>query len=140
MESSQGQDATDIHSLRKDLPVSMVIAGFTGVSWYIGAGVRVRGILSNRLDLRAPNTAQCSACAQAKIKRQVSRELGTRPTEPGERLAIDFHDFHPDHEKFNSLMLITDRYSGWMWDYYLQSRESKGVADTLRDLLKFLEV
>jgi hypothetical protein len=93
-------------------------------------GVRIRG----------PTAIECAACAQAKIKRQVKRKPRERPKKAGMRLAIDFHDWHPDDEKYTSLMLITDRYSGYMWDFYLQDREAASVLHCLRGLLKHLDV
>ena len=51
---------------------------------------------------------------------------------PAQRLAIDFHDFEKDSKGFNSLMLITDRFSGLCWDFYLQDRRATTIVSTLK--------
>ncbi|KAK3389284.1 hypothetical protein B0H63DRAFT_463328 [Podospora didyma] len=39
MADDDGHDTTGIYDLRKDLRMSMIIAAFTGISWYIGAEI-----------------------------------------------------------------------------------------------------
>jgi hypothetical protein len=63
-------------------------------------GVRIKGI----------TTVECNACGTSKAKRQIRRfpreiseGLGL-----GKRIAIDFHDFEEDEDKYSSLMLITN--------------------------------
>jgi hypothetical protein len=58
---------------------------------------------------------------------------------PGEKLALDFHDFEPDEEGYDSLLLIVDRVSGWMWDFYLQDRRTDTVIAALDNLIGMLE-
>jgi hypothetical protein len=73
--------------------------------------VRIKGI----------TTVECDACGISKAKRQIRRFLReiSEGLGPGKRIAIDFHDFEEDEDNYNSLMLITDRWSGYMWDFYL---------------------
>jgi hypothetical protein len=71
--------------------------------------VRIKGI----------TTMECEACGTSKAKRQIRRSLREISEGPGKRIAIDFHDFEEDEDKYKSLMLITDRWSGYMWDFYL---------------------
>jgi hypothetical protein len=54
-------------------------------------------------------------------------------------LAIDFHDFEPDavNDGFKSVMLITDRFSGYIWDFYLQNREADTIVSALWWFFKF---
>ena len=56
------------------------------------------------------------------------------PDKPGVRLAIDFHDFKAINLGYSSVMLVTDRYSGFIWDFYLTNRR----ADTIITALKWL--
>ena len=62
-------------------------------------GVRIKGI----------PTVKCNACGKAKLKRQIRRQPRELTEGPGERVAIDFHDYEADSltgEK--SQMLITN--------------------------------
>ena len=95
-------------------------------------GVKIKGL----------RTIDCNACAQAKIHRTVHREPRTRSYEAGVRLAIDFHDFEKtesDGTQFVSVMLVTDRYSGFVWDFYLPNREARTIAIGLEWLLRILD-
>jgi hypothetical protein len=86
-------------------------------------GVRIKGI----------PTVECDDCACAKAKRSVRREPREEPDKAGSHLAIDFHDFEPDtvNDGFKSVMLITDRFSGYIWDFYLQNRDAKTIVSAL---------
>ncbi|KAJ3558539.1 hypothetical protein NPX13_g9684 [Xylaria arbuscula] len=67
------------------------------------------------------------ACAQAKLRRQVRRTKQIRPSKPGIRIAIDFHDFEKTTYSNNSMMIATDRYSGYTWDHFFKNRQTKSV-------------
>ncbi|KJZ77348.1 hypothetical protein HIM_03072 [Hirsutella minnesotensis 3608] len=92
-------------------------------------GARIRGI----------TTAECNDCGTAKAKEKIRREP-REPADirPGERIAIDFHDYEPDYKGYNSMMLLTDRASGFSWDYYLQDRRSETIVSTLNSAFKYL--
>jgi hypothetical protein len=83
-------------------------------------------------------TVECDDCAVSKIRRQIHRQPREVGHKPGERLAIDFHDITPDPEGKSSVMLITDRWSGFIWDYYLCSRGTGEIIAAIRDLFGFL--
>jgi hypothetical protein len=92
-------------------------------------GVRIRG----------PTTVECEACGLTKASRQIHRERRDRGEEPGERISIDFHDFEESGQgKFTRLLLITDRWSGYMWDYYLTSKKAKAIKRALEHLFNYL--
>ncbi|RYC59463.1 hypothetical protein CHU98_g6757 [Xylaria longipes] len=78
-------------------------------------------------------TTECEACAVCKIQQQINRTPRERPEKPGIRLATDFHDFREGHSFENSLMLVTDRYSGFSFDYYLRDRKSSTLGDMIAD-------
>jgi hypothetical protein len=59
---------------------------------------------------------------------------------PGEKLALDFHDFEPDKAGYNSLLLVVvDRISGYLWDFYMKDRKTDTVITALHELLGILE-
>jgi len=94
-------------------------------------GVRIKG----------PTTVQCDQCGQAKIRRQKRRSSRLANKDPlvrGERLAIDFHDYEEDDQGYDSLMLISDRCTGWSWDFYLKDRKAKTIITTLRYFFDFV--
>jgi hypothetical protein len=73
------------------------------------------------------------------MKRQIRREPRQRPSKPGERLAIDFYDFESSTFRYSSTMLVTDRYSGYIWDYNLMDRTGETIVAALADLLPKLD-
>lgn len=94
-------------------------------------GVRVRGI----------KTYECDACAMGKMKRQIrrlARDLSVY--KPGEKVAVDFHDYPKDAEGFKALCLFTDRVSGFMWDYYLQSRSEASITAVFDRFLRMMQI
>jgi hypothetical protein len=87
-----------------------------------------------RMGLRpSHHSVECDACGQGKVKRRIRRAPRGLDEGPGYRLAIDFHDFNRGYGGFNSLMLVTDRWSGYSWDYYLSDRKAK-VAEVDNEL------
>lgn len=61
-------------------------------------GTRIKGI----------TTVECDACALSKMKQQTSRRARDKPLQPGERLALDFHEFTITKQPGQYLLLITD--------------------------------
>lgn len=94
-------------------------------------GVRIKGI----------TTVECDACGRAKTKRQIKRTPRINDEGPGERLAIDFHSYEEGSStKEKSQMLITDRYSGFMWDFYFKdNRSAKSIIKFLDIIVRFLK-
>jgi hypothetical protein len=72
-------------------------------------GVKIKGI----------PTFECEACVVAKAKQQIWQEPQNLHEGPGHRLAIDFHNFKKGYRGYTLLMLVTDCWSGYMWDFYL---------------------
>ena len=83
-------------------------------------------------------TCECDACGQSKAKRRIRRAPRDLHEGPGYRLAIDFHDFTPGRG-FTSLMLITDRWSGLCWDYYMSNREGDTIIAALTHFFGMLD-
>jgi hypothetical protein len=95
-------------------------------------GVRVNGI----------STIECDACGTAKLKRQIRKAKRVNTQGPGERLALDFHSYEEEvTTKVKSQMLVTDRYSGFTWDFYFtDNRLAKSIIEKLKLLLTFLKI
>ena len=92
-------------------------------------GVRIKG----------PTTVQCDECGTAKTRRQIRREPRERGSRPAQRLAVDFHDFEEGRGGYKNLMLISDRYSGLTWDFYLEDRTAQSIINALSYLFNLLE-
>jgi hypothetical protein len=93
-------------------------------------GVRIRG----------PITVECEARGISKAKRQIRREDRQILEGPGERLAIDFHDCEPRLDDYTSTILITDRWSSFIWDFYLQDRTAQSIITALDSLFGILDI
>ncbi|KAL1973105.1 hypothetical protein VTN31DRAFT_6647 [Thermomyces dupontii] len=75
----------------------------------------------------------------AKMKRQIRRtprDLAIYRV--GGKMAVDFHDFPEDKDGYSRVLLITDRISQMMWDYYLDDRRSDSIV-TAQKHLQILE-
>ena len=92
-------------------------------------GVRIKGI----------TTVECDGCGLGKKCRKVRREPRDIEGGPGTRLAVDFHDFEPDVHGYKSVMIVTDRWSGYMWDYYMEKRTAKAIIGALEHLRRLLQ-
>ena len=99
----------------------------------VSYGVKVSG-------RRAPTMTECDNCGTAKMTRRIRRQpRHDGSLTPGQVLAIDFHDYTKDDQGFSSAMLITDRATGFVWDYYFQKRTAREVIDVLRFHLAFIK-
>jgi hypothetical protein len=95
-------------------------------------GVRIKGI----------TTVQCNACGIAKAKRQIRRTPRNNDLGPGERLALDFHSYEKQEvTKERSQMLVSDRFSGFQWDFYFtDNRPASSIIEKLKIFFTFLDV
>jgi hypothetical protein len=114
------------------------------LKWHLRLGHPGPGALEHLVNcstgtkIRGPTTVECDACGQGKAKRKIRRAPKDLHEGPGYRLAIDFHDFN-QAKGFTSLMLITDRWSGLCWDYYLSDRTAKTIITVLKHLFGTLK-
>ncbi|KAF7565202.1 hypothetical protein PtrM4_046360 [Pyrenophora tritici-repentis] len=94
-------------------------------------GVRIKGI----------TTVQCDACGRSKSKRQIRRALRLNDEGPGERIAIDFHEYEADSfTKEKSQMLITCRNSRYVWDFYFKdNRPARSIIRLLALFIQFMK-
>jgi Reverse transcriptase (RNA-dependent DNA polymerase) len=114
------------------------------MKWHLRLGHPGPGALEHLVNcstgakIRGPTTVECDTCGQSKAKRKIRRAPRDLHEGPGYRLAIDFHDFN-QAMGFNSLMLITDRWCGFCWDYYLSDRKATTIITALKHLFGILK-
>jgi hypothetical protein len=84
---------------------------------------------------------QCDACGRAKSKRQIRRAPRLNDEGPGERIAIDFHEYEAgSFTKETSQMLITCRYSRYVWDFYFKdNRPARSIIRLLGLFVQFMK-
>ncbi|RFN41883.1 putative retrotransposon hobs hobase [Fusarium flagelliforme] len=89
--------------------------------------------------IRGPITVECDVCGKAKMKRQEHREPRKPSAKPGERVSLDFHDFHPGLGGYNSCGLFTCRASGMVWDYYFENRQEENLLAMMKNFTQMLK-
>lgn len=77
--------------------------------------------------VKGPTTVECDDCGMTKLMRQISRIPRQHHEGPGLRVAVDFTHLIPDCEGYDSLMLITDRWSGYIWSFHLTNRTASNL-------------
>jgi hypothetical protein len=94
-------------------------------------GVKIKGI----------TTVQCDACGRSKSKRQIRRAPRLNDEGPGERIAIDFHEYEEgSFTKEKSQMLITCRSSRFIWDFYFKdNRPARSIIRLLGIFVQFMK-
>jgi hypothetical protein len=86
---------------------------------------------SRGVKIKSPSTVECEACALAKIKKQIRCYFRTYK-HVGERIAVDFHDYIPEINGYISQMLLTNRNTSYVWNYYLVNRIFQTLIKTFR--------
>ena len=66
-------------------------------------------------------TIDCDDCAAEKISWKIHHEFRFNEEDSEEHLTIDFHDFKLSFRDFTFLMIITDCWSDFIWDFYLSN-------------------
>ena len=94
---------------------------------------------SEGVKIIGPTMVECDACGVSKMKRQIRRRRRQIDEEPGLRFAIDFHPLEKGMEGYKHLMLVTDRWSGYIWDYYLEELTAESIIRALQSLLGIFE-
>ena len=87
-----------------------------------GPGVTIKG----------PTTVQCDLCGRSKVRKVVDRAPRARGTRRAERIAVDRHGCNPAYDGSVSLILFTDRYTGYMWDYYVTNYTAEDLLTCIR--------
>jgi hypothetical protein len=73
-----------------------------------------------------------SAASDGNLHRELKEE-------PGIQLALDFHHYEKGYAGYKCLLLVTDRWSGNSWDYYLTDHKSATVLAALKHFFGMLE-
>lgn len=85
-------------------------------------------------------TVNCDACGRSKSKRQIRRAPRDIHEGPGERVAIDFHDYEDgSNTKEKTQMLIMCRATGFLWDFYLKDHSARAIIQALQTFTTFLK-
>jgi hypothetical protein len=100
-------------------------------------GIRAMGV-----NIRGPKTTECQHCAQAKIKRQISRTPPDRVIDkPFIELHIDWTDFEEARDGFVRVMFIHDLYSGGSFPYFMTTHgEEKETLRVLKDFIPWIRM
>lgn len=97
------------------------------------------GLSAVGVNIRGPKTTECKHCAQAKIKRQISRTPSDRIIEkPCNELHIDWTDFKQARAGFVRVMFIHDSYSGRTFPYFMTTHEEKEALKVLKDFIPWV--
>src|SRR5579871_1097629 len=99
-------------------------------------GIRAMGV-----NLQGPKTTECQHCAQAKIKRQISRTPPDRIIDkPFLELHIDWTDYKQARAGFVRVMYIHDSYSGRAFPYFMTTHgEEKETLRILKDFIPWIQ-
>lgn len=94
-------------------------------------GVKIKGI----------TTVECDACAAGKMKERIRRAERKKADGPGLRIAVDFFAHEVGRGGFKYLVLFSDRWSGYRWDYYLAhgSTDATSIIAVFADFLGTLK-
>ena len=76
--------------------------------------MKIKGLSPDPTTKERITTVDCNDYGCTKIRHQIRREPRERPDKAGARLTIDFHDFEEDNEGYRSIILVTDRFSGYI--------------------------
>ena len=87
---------------------------------------------------KGPTTVECDGCGQAKVTRKVSTVFRPRGTRRAERIAMDIHDLHRGYDGSIALFLFTDRFTGYMWDYYISNKSAETLLQCIYHLIALL--
>lgn len=89
--------------------------------------------------IRGPTGYTCPDCGRAKAKRQIRREPREPPAGVGETIAIDFLDLTQDWQGMTSVMLLTCRKSGFVFDAYQTDRKEHNLKRKITNFLAIME-
>ncbi|KAL3954342.1 hypothetical protein ACCO45_009905 [Purpureocillium lilacinum] len=112
-------DAENKHAAFSILPEATIMGHPSPLS------LQKLGANSLGVRLRGPKTTECQHCSQAKIHRQVSRRPPDREKDkPCYEIFIDWTDLEEDRDGFIRTMFITDAWTGMVFPYFMQTKES----------------
>jgi hypothetical protein len=92
---------------------------------------------SKRVKIKGPIIVQYKAYALAKIRKQIKRALRKSNESSEKRIAANFHNYASGISKYTSQMILINRATGYIWDYYFVTRKS---ADLIRMFDAFFNI
>jgi hypothetical protein len=90
-----------------------------------------------KIKIKGPIIIQYKACILTKIRKQIRRTPRKSDENPGERIAVDFHNYAPGINEYTFQVILTNRATGYVWDYYFVIRKS---ADLIRMFDAFFNI
>jgi hypothetical protein len=96
--------------------------------------------VSKGIKIKSPIIIQCEACALAKIRKQIRRAPKEFNESPGERIAVNFHNYAAGINEYISQMILTNRATGYVWNYYFVTRKSAGLIKMCDTFFNIMEV
>ena len=84
-------------------------------------------------------TINCNDCAAAKISWKIHHEFRFNEKNLRECLAIDFHDFNSNFRNLTFMIIITDHWSNFIWDFYLSSHSDELIINFLTWFFNFFK-
>jgi hypothetical protein len=89
------------------------------------------------MKIKSPIIVQYKACALAKIQKQIRRAPRKSDESLGKRIAVNFHNYAPGINEYTSQVILTNRATGYVWNYYFVTRKS---ADLIRIFDAFFNI
>jgi hypothetical protein len=90
-----------------------------------------------RMKIKGLIIIQYKACALAKIRKQIRRAPREFNESLEKRIAVNFHNYAPGINEYTFQVILTNRATGYVWDYYFVTRKS---ADLIRMFDAFFNI
>jgi hypothetical protein len=95
---------------------------------------------SKGVKIKGPIIIQYEACALAKIQKQIKRALKKFNESSGKHIAVNFHNYAPGINEYTSQVILTNRATSYIWDYYFVTRKSANLIKIFNTFLNIMEV
>jgi hypothetical protein len=92
---------------------------------------------SKGVKIKGPIIIQYKACALAKIRKQIRQAPRKFDESSGKRIAVNFHNYASGINEYTFQVILTNRATGYVWDYYFVTRKS---ADLIKMFGAFFNI
>jgi hypothetical protein len=93
-------------------------------------GMKIKGLI----------IVQYRAYTLAKIRKQIKRTLKESDESPRKCIAVNFHNYAFEINEYTFQMILTNRATGYVWDYYFVTRKSADLIRIFNAFLNIMEV
>jgi hypothetical protein len=93
-----------------------------------------------RIKIKGLIIVQYETCALAKIRKQIRRAPRKSDENPGKHIAVDFHNYASGINEYTSQMILTNRATGYVWNYYFVTRKSANLIRMFDTFFNIMEV